>query len=174
MGTSNQALRVAAAYLADKSFKEAGIENTTYQIIDTQNKQPVGSTYKYSQRNRIRDKAEKMNQEHGSHRYIVQPSFSKQAMDFTSISSLLTPDKKLTDSEIARALRLSIAAELDASHLYELVADAVEDTQVQKVLRDISQEEKVHVGELSELLSKFDKEFDESMEEGRKEVKGNQ
>lgn len=172
MDVSNQALRVAAAYLSEKSFKEAGIEDTTYQIMDTQNKQSVGSPCKHSQRNRIRDRAEKMNQEHGSHRYIVQPTFSKQAMDFTSISSLITPDKKLTDSEIARALRLSIAAELDASHLYELIADSVEDKQVQEVLRDVSKEEKVHVGELSELLSKFDKEFDESMEEGRKEVKG--
>jgi hypothetical protein len=96
----------------------------------------------------------------------------KEAMDFTSISSLITPDKKLTDSEIARALRLSIAAELDASHLYDLIADAVEDKQVQDVLRDISNEEKVHQGELSELLSRFDKEFDKSMKEGRKEVTG--
>jgi hypothetical protein len=95
----------------------------------------------------------------------------KEAMDFTSISPLITPEKKLTDSEIARALRLSIAAELDASHLYELIADSVSDKQVQEVLRDISNEEKVHEGELHELLSKYDKDHDKSVEEGRKEVK---
>jgi rubrerythrin len=151
--------------------KEAAIEDTQYQIFDTQTKQSVGSPYKYSQRVRARGKAESMNQQHGAIRYIVQPIFSKEAMDFTSISSLITPEKKLTDSEIARALRLSIAAELDASHLYELIADAVSDKQVQEVLRDISNEEKVHEGELQELLSRFDKDHDKSVEEGRKEVK---
>jgi rubrerythrin len=91
-------------------------------------------------------------------------------MDFTSIAPMITPDKKLTDSEIARALRLSIAAELDAVHLYELIADSVEDKKVQEVLKDIAAEEKVHVGELTELLSRFDKDYDKSVEEGRKEV----
>jgi hypothetical protein len=176
MKTSEQAFRVAYSFLKNKNAtaKEAAADK--YQIIDTKTKQPVGSDYQGSQRSRASARAEKLNQEYGAVRYIVKPIFSdsntlKEAMDFTSISSLITPDKKLTDSEIARALRLSIAAELDASHLYELIADSVEDKQVQDTLRDISREEKIHVGELSVLLGKFDKEFDDSIEEGRKEVK---
>jgi hypothetical protein len=95
----------------------------------------------------------------------------KEAMDFTSISPLLTPDKKLTDSEIARALRLSIAAELDAVHLYELIADSVGDKKVQEVMKSVANEEKVHAGEFTEILSRFDKNYDQSVEKGRKEVK---
>jgi rubrerythrin len=94
----------------------------------------------------------------------------KEAMDFTSIAPMITPDKKLTDSEIARALRLSIAAELDAVHLYELIADSVEDKKVQEVMRSVAQEENVHAGEFTEILSRFDKGFDRSIEEGRKEA----
>jgi hypothetical protein len=151
-----------------------------YQIMDTQTKKAVGSTYKGPQRNRARDRAEQMNQEHGSVRYIVQPiwknespqqpSSPKEAMDFTSIAPLLTPDRKLTDNEIARALRLSIAAELDAAHTYELIADAVEDKKVKETMLSISQEEKVHIGEFTELLETYDKDYKESVEEGRKEV----
>lgn len=166
MPTKQSAYRVVSTFL-----KEAGIEDTQYQIFDTQTKQPVGSLYKYQQRVRAREKAESMNQGHGSVRYIVQPIFSKSAMDFTSIAPMITPDKKLTDSEIARALRLSIAAELDAVHLYELIADSVADKKVQEVLKDIAVEEKIHVGELTELLSSFDKDYDRSVEEGRKEAK---
>ena len=95
----------------------------------------------------------------------------KEAMDFTSISPLITPGKKLTDSEIARALRLSIAAELDAVHLYELIADSVGDKKVQEVMKSVANEEKVHAGEFTEILSRFDKDYDRSVEEGRKEVK---
>jgi len=122
-----------------------------------------------------------MNQQHGSVRYIVQPIFSpesspqgqsvlKEAMDFTSIAPLITPDKKLSDNEIARALRLSISAELDAVHTYELIADSVSDKKVQEVFRGVANEEKVHAGEFTELLSRFDKDYDKSIEDGRKEV----
>jgi uncharacterized protein len=94
----------------------------------------------------------------------------KMAMDFTSISPVLTPAKKLSDSELARSLRLSIAAELDAVHTYELIADATDDAEVKRVMLDIANEEKVHVGELTELLEKFDKDYKKSVEDGRKEV----
>ncbi len=175
MKTSEQAIRVVYSFLKNKNTTEKESAADKYLIIDTKTKQLIGSAYPGAQRTRAYSRAEKLNQEYGANRYIVKPVFSdsntiKEAMDFTSISSLNTPDKKLTDNEIARALRLSIAAELDASHLYELIADSVENKKVQEVLRDISKEEKIHVGELSVLLGKFDKEFNDSIEEGRKEV----
>lgn len=157
--------------MEDEQHKEAGMEDTQYQVIDLKTKQPVGSIYKYPQRNRARSRAEALNQEYGSHRYTAQPIFPKTAMDFTSIAPLLTPDKKLTDSEIARALKLSIAAELDAAHTYELIADAVENKKVQEVMRDVAGEEKVHIGEFEELLSMFDKDHDRLVQEGREEIK---
>jgi rubrerythrin len=69
-------------------------------------------------------------------------------------------------------LRLSIIAELDASNLYEKLAALASDTRVRETLLDISQEEKVHVGEFESLLSEVDPEYDESIEEGEDEVEG--
>lgn len=100
----------------------------------------------------------------------IEPNH-KEAMDFTSIAPLLTPDRKLTDNEIARALRLSIAAELDAVHTYELIADSSSDENLKKVMLDIAKEEKVHAGEFQALLSDYDKENEDSMEKGKEEVK---
>jgi len=97
-------------------------------------------------------------------------NIQKKAMDFSGIGNLITPDKKLDDREISRALRLAIAAELDAVHLYELIVDSSNDNDLKKVLQSISDEEKVHAGELQELLKKFDKDDEKFLEEGKKEV----
>ena len=94
----------------------------------------------------------------------------KEAMDFSGIGNLITPDKKLDDREISRAIRLAIAAELDAVHLYELIVDSSDDSDLKKVLQSISDEEKVHAGELQELLKKFDKDDEKFLEDGKKEV----
>ena len=94
----------------------------------------------------------------------------KESMDFTGIGNIITPKNKLSDREIARTLRLAIAAELDAVHLYELIVDATKDKSVKKVLQDIANEEKVHVGELQELLKKFDDTDEGFLEEGKNEV----
>lgn len=98
---------------------------------------------------------------------------TKEAMDFSGIGNLITLEGKLDNRELSRAIRLAIAAELDAIHLYELIVDSSDDEEVKKVLQDISNEEKVHSGELQELLSKLDKDSDKFLEEGRKEVQDN-
>jgi len=95
---------------------------------------------------------------------------NKEAMDFSSIGSLLTLKDKLDDRELSRAIRLAIAAELDAVHLYELIVDSTDNEMVKKVLQSISNEEKIHAGELQELLKKFDPENEKFLEEGKKEV----
>lgn len=100
----------------------------------------------------------------------LKKTFSKKAMDFTGIGNLITPEGTLDERELARVIRLAIAAELDATHLYELIVDTSDDDTVKKVLQDISNEEKVHVGELQELLKKFDDEDEKFLEEGKKEV----
>jgi hypothetical protein len=98
---------------------------------------------------------------------------TKEAMDFSGIGNLITLEGKLDDRELSRAIRLAIAAELDAIHLYELIVDSSDNEGVNRVLQDISDEEKVHSGELHELLSKLDKDSDKYLEEGRKEVQDN-
>ena len=76
-------------------------------------------------------------------------------------------DKKLSDAEIAR---IGLIAELDAINLYEQLAALAEDPLLKKVLLDIANEEKEHVGEFLELLRRLDKEQIDAIEEGKKEV----
>ncbi len=101
----------------------------------------------------------------------LKKTFSKDAMDFSGIGNVMTPDGSLDERELARVIRLAISAELDAVHLYEVIVDSSKDEVVKNVLQDIADEEKVHAGELQELLKKFDKDDEKFLEEGRKEVK---
>lgn len=101
----------------------------------------------------------------------LKKTFSKDAMDFSGIGNVMTPVRSLDERELARVIRLAISAELDAVHLYEVIVDSSKDEVVKNVLQDIADEEKVHAGELQELLKKFDKDDEKFLEEGRKEVK---
>lgn len=100
----------------------------------------------------------------------MEKGAEKTAMDFSTIAPTLTPEKKLSPREITRVIRQSIAAELDAIHLYELIVDSSEDKNIRKILQDIANEEKVHVGELEQLLKNFDIDVEKFTEEGKKEV----
>jgi len=60
--------------------------------------------------------------------------------------------RKMTFTELVRAIRINIAAELDATSLYEAHADATDHPLAKKVLIDIANEERVHVGEFTQLL----------------------
>ena len=80
----------------------------------------------------------------------------------------------LASTEILNNLRSDIQDELTAVKNYDIHADEAESNgleDVAKVLRDIRDEEKVHIGELSAVLSKYDAEFSKSVAEGEKEVK---
>lgn len=91
-------------------------------------------------------------------------------MDFSPINEILKPGKKLDDRELARAIRLSISAEHDAVHLYELIADSTDNVEVKKIMQDIADEEKVHVGEFEELLNMIDEDNEDLVEDGRDEA----
>lgn len=65
----------------------------------------------------------------------------------------LTPDRKLTARELSRAIRQSLAAEEEAVHLYEAIADATDHPLAKAVLQDIADEERVHAGEFQRLLN---------------------
>lgn len=77
----------------------------------------------------------------------------------------------LNKRELSRAIRDAIIAENDAIKQYEVVADASGDAKVSEVLQDIANEEKVHVGELQELLRYLDIDEQEFLDEGSDEVK---
>ncbi|MCL2688265.1 MAG: Rubrerythrin [Chitinispirillia bacterium] len=60
--------------------------------------------------------------------------------------------KKLSLRELCRALRLSLASEEEATHLYESLADATDNELAKAVLQDIANEERVHKGEFQKLI----------------------
>jgi rubrerythrin len=78
--------------------------------------------------------------------------------------------RKLSKSELIRAIRLNIAAEHEAVHAYMAHADATDDELAKKVLTEIADEERVHVGEFMELLRRLAPEEAKFLEEGREEV----
>jgi rubrerythrin len=72
---------------------------------------------------------------------------------FTDVFNQMTPPRKMTTRELVRTLRLSIAAEEDATSVYEAAADATDNPLARAVLQDIANEERVHVGEFQRLIS---------------------
>lgn len=90
--------------------------------------------------------------------------------DFANPFAGMTPERKMTLAELTRALRLDIAAELEAIHLYEAQADATDDPLAAKVLRDVANEERVHVGEFQKVLNILLADEVGFLEEGAQEV----
>ncbi len=60
--------------------------------------------------------------------------------------------RQLSNEELAQALRVDIAGEIEAIIGYEAHATATNDERVKKVLYHIADEERKHVGELQQLL----------------------
>lgn len=81
------------------------------------------------------------------------------------------PGKELNVRELIRAIRQSIAAEHEAVHFYEAIADSSGDERVKRVMQDIADEEKVHVHEFQVLLDILDKSELESKVKGTDEAK---
>jgi rubrerythrin len=90
--------------------------------------------------------------------------------EFTNPFSGVTPGRKLSDSELARALRLDLSAEEEAIHIYEAHADATDNKLAKKVLLDIANEERVHVGEFQRLLNILLKDEESLLADGAEEV----
>jgi len=86
---------------------------------------------------------------------------SKIPIDLERIS------KEDLDKEILRA---AIIAELDAVNLYEQMAAITDSKHIKTILLDIAKEEKTHVGEFQALLLKNDKQQENELAEGKKEV----
>ncbi|TAN43271.1 MAG: rubrerythrin [Nitrospirae bacterium] len=83
--------------------------------------------------------------------------------------NLAKVSKKDLDKEI---LRLGMIAELDAVNLYEQLAAMATNSSIKAILLDIAREEKTHVGEFQAMLLKLDKEQEQELAEGKKEVEG--
>jgi len=79
-------------------------------------------------------------------------------------------DRKLTEDEIIRTIRFSIAAELEAIQVYEQIVTNIDNKLVKTVLSDIANEEKIHAGELLKVLNILNPKELELYEQGKSEV----
>lgn len=79
-------------------------------------------------------------------------------------------NRQISKEELIQAVRLDIAGELEAIFLYDAHAQATDDELARKVLSDIRNEEKAHVGELFTLLKHLDPTMAENLRSGESEV----
>jgi rubrerythrin len=63
--------------------------------------------------------------------------------------------RKLTHSELVRAIRLMVTDEYEAISIYTQLAESTDNELAKEVLIDIANEEKVHVGEFLRLLKEL-------------------
>jgi rubrerythrin len=90
--------------------------------------------------------------------------------EFLNPFSGKVPERKLTKQELIRAIRLDIAAEHEAIHLYMAHAEAIDDPLAKEVLIDIANEEREHVGEFMRLLEILTGDEEQWIAQGRAEV----
>ena len=75
--------------------------------------------------------------------------------------------KKDLNKEVVRA---ALIAELDAINLYEQMASMTQNAAIRRILLDVAKEEKTHVGEFQTLLLMEDRDQENELGAGRKEV----
>jgi rubrerythrin len=90
--------------------------------------------------------------------------------DFGNPFSGLKHDRLLTHEELVRAIRFMVAAEYEATQLYEQLAESTDVAVAQNVLRDIAKEEKVHAGEFLRLLKELQPDEEGFYQQGALEV----
>ena len=82
----------------------------------------------------------------------------------------LAKDRKLTQSELVRAIRFMVAAEYEAIQLYMQLAESTDNKLAIEVLKDIADEERVHAGEFLRLLHELAPDEKKFYAEGAQEV----
>jgi rubrerythrin len=87
----------------------------------------------------------------------------------TSFSGLAN-DRKLSDTELVRAIRFMVAAEYEATQMYMQLAESTDNKLAVEVLKDIADEERVHAGEFLRLLHVLAPDEKKLYAEGAKEV----
>ena len=76
--------------------------------------------------------------------------------EFATAFSGMNSDRKLSHSELVRAIRLLIADEYEAIQVYTQLAESIENELAREVLLDIADEERVHAGEFLRLLQELE------------------
>jgi rubrerythrin len=89
---------------------------------------------------------------------------------FGSPFSGVAHDRKLTAEELIRAVRFSVAAEFEAIQLYMQLAESTDNRLAAGVLKDVADEERVHVGEFLRLLRELAPNEEKLYAQGAEEV----
>ena len=89
---------------------------------------------------------------------------------FGSPFSGLANNKKLTNEELIRAVRFTVAAEFEATQMYMQLAASTDNKLAVKVLKAVADEERVHVGEFLRLLHELAPDEEKFYNKGAKEV----
>jgi rubrerythrin len=90
-------------------------------------------------------------------------------MDFTNpFVGMARP--KMSDAELAQAIRIDIAAELDAINLYQAHIDATDNPVAKRMIQHIMDEEKDHVEEFAQLLYLLDPRQLDAVSHARQEI----
>jgi rubrerythrin len=92
--------------------------------------------------------------------------------EFGSPFSGLAKDRKLTHEELIRAIRFMVAAEYEATQLYMQLAESTDNELAAEVLKEIADEELVHVGEFLRLLRELAPNEEKLYAKGAKEIEG--
>lgn len=87
----------------------------------------------------------------------LRTSRHNSSMPQTNPFHSLVP-RKLTDTELARSIRLNIEAELDAINLYAAHIDATDNEEAKAILRHVIDEEREHAALFWELIRRLDPE----------------
>lgn len=90
--------------------------------------------------------------------------------DFGHPFSGLAKERKLTDSELIRAIRFMVSAEYEAIQLYMQLAESTDNELAIDILKDIADEERVHAGEFLRLLKELEPDEERFYREGAEEV----
>lgn len=90
--------------------------------------------------------------------------------DFTNPFPGMRKEGDLDTKDIVRALRLDIAAEEDATHIYTAQADRITNPVVKNTLLSIADEERVHIGEFQRLIQHLNLSETNTLAEGAREV----
>lgn len=106
---------------------------------------------------------------------VVLTERDKQKNKIKALREIFTQSPSFSDMQPGplkdmQILRTAIIAEYDAANLYEQMAIQAADESVVKVLRDIANEEKVHIGEFEFLLEHVDPEHEKFENDGSSEA----
>lgn len=81
----------------------------------------------------------------------------------------ISQNEKFDKARLSIAIREKINEENDAINSYMSLVPHIVDTEIKRIIEDIANEEKVHVGELQEILYSLDPDEKRKEREGRKE-----